>query len=122
MKNFDDLQSVWEDFSADPHFYTDKLEITLMTCGDRDLVIDIFNNEDEEKTQHEDLDNIEIIPLDFNNFKIKYVNRHGETKYLNGEHPIKGNENIMILELPKVGKRYFEKKSGDGYSYKPIYL
>lgn len=122
MKNFDDLNSVWEDFRAEPYIYDDKYEITLMTRGENDLIIDIVNILDEENGEHFDLENIEIIPVEHNDFKIKYRNDNYETKYLFGEHPINGNENIMILELPNLGKRYFEKKSGDGFVYKQIIL
>lgn len=120
MKNFDDLNSIWEDFNPEPYSRDNKYEITLMTRGESDLVIDIVNTMDDEKGQHVDLENIEIIPLENDRFKIKYQNEYRETKYLFGQHPINNNANIMILELPKLGKRYFEKKSGDNFIYKPI--
>ncbi len=122
MKTFDDLQSYWEDLNIEPYTHDGKNEITLMTAGDDNLVINILNKDiDDGDSFH--LYDVRIDFIDNNNFKIKFLyNEDLNCSVFLGEHPINGNENIMILDIPEFGKRYFEKKSGNDYQPKPLNL
>lgn len=123
MKTFDDLQSIWEDLNIKPYNHDGKIEITIMTGGDDKLVISISDKNDEDSGKSIFLKNVKIQPLSNNDFKITFTDDDNlNTTFLNGKHPINDNENIMILDIPEYGKRYFEKKSGINFKYQPINL
>lgn len=94
-----------------------------MTRGDDSLVIQISDRNNEENGETIYLENVNITPQLDNDFKISFINKEGYNhNFIVGEHPIKENDNIMILDIPKYGKRYFEKKSGHNFQYKPFNL
>lgn len=123
MKTFDELQSIWEDLNIKPYNHDGKIEITIMTGGNDKLVISISDKNDDDNGKSVFLKNVRIKPLSNNDFKITFIDDDNlNTTFLNGKHPINNNENLMILDIPEYGKRYFEKKSGINFKYQPINL